>query len=76
MANKQDNYDLNDRDSSKKFRDFVQKDIDRDPIKKRICDKVHEFNKCQCPRTKDEIRQEIEKLDKERRQKELEKLRD
>lgn len=70
-----DGYELNDHESSMKFKDFVRKQIDKDPLKKEICDKVHEFNKCDCKVTKNKLRKEIEKLDKQRKERDLEKLR-
>lgn len=70
-----DGYELNDHDSSMKFKDFVRKEIDKDPLRKEICNKVDEFNKCECKITKEKIRKDIEKLDKQRRQRDIEKLR-
>lgn len=70
-----DGYELNDHDSSMKFKDYVRRDLDKDPLKKEICNKVDEFNKCECSRTKDKLRREIEKLDKVRRQRDVENLR-
>jgi ribosomal 50S subunit-associated protein YjgA (DUF615 family) len=68
-------YELNDHESSMKFKDLIKKEMDKDPLKKEICDKVDEFNKCDCPKTKDKLRKNIEKLDKLRRDRDLDSIR-
>lgn len=72
---KPDEYELNDHDSTSKLRDHIHKEYDKDPLKKQICNKVDEFNKCKEPRRRNQLRKEIEVIDKVRREKELEKLR-
>jgi ribosomal 50S subunit-associated protein YjgA (DUF615 family) len=68
-------YELNDHESSMKFKDLIKKEMDKDPLKKEISDKVDEFNKCDCPKTKDNLRKHIEKLDKLRRDRDLDSIR-
>ena len=68
-------YELNNHDSSMKFKDFVRKNIDKDPLRKEIADRVDDFNRCKDPVEREQLRKHIEELEKKRRQRDIQSLR-